>query len=148
VTDSTDPIGDSDQSSRRGERKTGDRRRDEQAERQERRRGNDRRAAARIPLEMWMEEVEKGHTALRRTGDVSVGGAYFDRIVPHPLGTRIALRIPLPGEDREVRVYGEVVNLEKDGTGMGVKFVEFDGEGEQHLGAFLEKAGATAGESE
>ncbi len=87
-----------------------------------------------------MEEVEKGHVALRRTGDVSAGGAYFERIVPHPLGTRIALRIPLPGEDQEVRVYGEVVNLEKDGTGMGVKFTEFDGDGEQRLSAFLTRA--------
>jgi len=90
---------------------------------------------------MWMEEVEKGHVALRRTGDVSQGGVYFDRIIPHPLGTRIALRIPLPGDEQEVRVYGEVVNLDKDGSGMGVKFTEFDGDGEQRLGAYLQKAG-------
>jgi len=130
-----------DESPRRSERHNGDRRNDEQVENQERRRGEDRRAEPRVPLEMWMEEVEKGHSALRRTGDVSVGGAYFERIVPHPLGTRIALRIPLPGDEQEVRVYGEVVNLEKDGTGMGVKFIEFDGDGELRLGAFLSKAG-------
>lgn len=129
-------------SGRRQERQNGDRRHDESREgdERERRRGADRRAAKRIPLEMWMEEVEKGHVALRRTGDVSAGGAYFDRIVPHPLGTRIALRIPIPGDDEEVRVYGEVVNLEKDGTGMGVKFTEFDGDGEERLAAYLDSA--------
>ena len=129
---------------RREQRHAGDRRsaaeRAADGDEPGRRRGADRRAAERVPLEMWMEEVEKGHVALRRTGDVSAGGAYFERIVPHPLGTRIALRIPLPGQEQEVRVFGEVVNLEKDGTGMGVKFTEFDGDGEQRLRDFLDSA--------
>lgn len=144
MDDSSQRSGNPDEPPRRGERQRGDRRNIESqggdSDDQERRHGNDRRSAARIPLQMWMEEVEKGHVALRRTGDVSVGGAYFDRIVPHPLGTRIALRIPIPGDDQEVRVYGEVVNLEEDGTGMGVKFTEFDGDGEQRLCAYLEQA--------
>jgi hypothetical protein len=140
VDDSSHHTRDQDENPRRGERHVGDRRHGEHGEHgdgKEHRRGDDRRATARIPVEMWMEEVEKGHFALRRTGDVSVGGVYFDRIVPHPQGTRIALRIPIPGNEREVRVYGEVVNLEEDGSGMGVKFTEFDGDGEQRLGAFL-----------
>lgn len=148
MDDSREHSGNPDEKPRRGERQVGVRRHDEPDGGQEHRRGDDRRSAKRIPLEMWMEEVEKGHMALRRTGDVSVGGAYFERIVPHPLGTRIALRIPIPGDEREVRVYGEVVNLEKDGSGMGVKFTEFDGDGEKRLGAFLAKAGAADGTSE
>jgi len=152
VDDSSRRSSDPDQTPRRGERQRGDRRSTESSggDRDDpgRRRGSDRRSAARVPLQMWMEEVEKGHVALRRTGDVSAGGAYFDRIVPHPLGTRIALRIPIPGGDQEVRVYGEVVNLEKDGTGMGVKFTEFDGDGEQRLGAYLDKAAPGDGASE
>lgn len=145
MEDSRRHPGDPDEPPRRAERQNGDRRNIDEEQRNGedpgRRRGTDRRAAARFPLEMWMEEVEKGHVALRRTGDVSQGGVYFDRIIPHPLGTRIALRIPLPGDEQEVRVYGEVVNLDKDGSGMGVKFTEFDGDGEQRLGAYLQKAG-------
>jgi hypothetical protein len=35
------------------------------------------------------------------------------------------------------------MNLEEDGTGMGVKFVEFDGDGEAQLAAYLEQTSKT-----
>jgi hypothetical protein len=139
-----DPPVQSDASAiRSGERHVGERRHNgapgDQAP-TERRRG-DRREADRVSVEMWMEEVDGDNVAYRRTGDVSVGGVYFDGIVPSPIGTRLQLRIPVPGQEAEVRVQAEVVNLKPDGLGMGVKFLTFEGDGREVLGAFLGQSG-------
>lgn len=90
---------------------------------------------------MWIAEVDGDNVAYRRTGDVSMGGVYFDGIVPSPVGTRLLLRIPVPGQEAEmeaeVRVQAEVVNLEPDGSGMGVRFLEFEGDGRKILKTYL-----------
>ena len=49
----------------------------------DRRRGGDRREACRVPLELWMEEVSGEDVYFRRTGNVSAGGVFFDRAIPH-----------------------------------------------------------------
>ena len=99
----------------------------------------DRRREERVPLEMWMEEISDNSVAYRRTGDVSAGGVFFERIVPHPLGTTMILEFVLPGTDQRVRAKGEVVNVTPDGTGMGVKFIWIEGDGQAQLRAFLDQ---------
>lgn len=110
---------------RRAERRAGhqavstDRRRDE-------RRHRDRRHASRVPLDLWVEEERGNELYFRRTGNVSLGGIYFERAIPHALGTRVKLRFSLPGAPDVIEAAGEIVNTPqvKDGLGMGLRFTD------------------------
>jgi hypothetical protein len=110
--------------------------------RAERRKAMDRRDAERVPLELWMEEVSGEDVYFRRTGNVSVGGVFFDRAIPHALGTIVTLKFALPGDREMVVARGEVVSIagNLEGLGMGVKFVTVEGDGEKRIRSYL-KAG-------
>ncbi len=99
--------------------------------------GPERRQHPRLELHIWMMEEAADHLCYRRTADVSEGGAYFDPSIPHPVGTRMQLRIPLPDGEVVIRAQAEVVNLTVDGEGMGVRFLEFEGDGREQLHQFL-----------
>jgi hypothetical protein len=86
-----------------------------------------------------MEEVSGDDVYFRRTGNVSTGGAYFDRAIPHTLGTIVTLKFALPGDKEMVVARGEVVSAAgaRDGLGMGVKFVSVEGDGEKRIRAYI-----------
>src|SRR4051812_5754662 len=63
------------------------------------RRTGDRRRAARAPLDLWVEEEKGNELYFRRTGNVSLGGIYFEQTIPHALGTTVRLRFSLPGSE-------------------------------------------------
>lgn len=111
----------------------------------ERRRG-DRRRAARAPLDLWVEEERGNELYFRRTGNVSVGGVYFEQTIPHAIGTRVKLRFSLPGDPDVIEAAGEIVNTPnvKDGLGMGLKFTDMSAADKRRLEAFI----ATHGEDE
>ena len=44
-----------------------------------------------------MEEVSGEDVYFRRTGNVSIGGAYFDTPFPYEPGTEVTLKFGLPG---------------------------------------------------
>jgi len=104
-----------------------------------RRHGQDRREATRVPLELWMEEVSGDDVYFRRTGNVSVGGVYFDRAIPHSLGTMVTLKFALPGDKEMVVARGKVVSAagSNDGLGMGVKFTSVEGDGKKRLRGYI-----------
>ena len=105
----------------------------------ERRKALDRREAERVPLELWMEEVSGEDVYFRRTGNVSVGGVFFDRAIPHALGTIVTLKFALPGDREMVVARGEVVSIagNQEGLGMGVKFITIEGDGEKRIRSYL-----------
>jgi len=107
--------------------------------RADRRKADDRREAERVPLELWMEEVSGEDVYFRRTGNVSVGGVFFDRAIPHAIGTMVTLKFALPGEREMVVARGEVVSTagNNQGLGMGVKFITIEGDGEKRIRAYL-----------
>lgn len=110
----------------------------------ERRRGQrrtgDRRQADRVPLELWMEEMAGDDVYFRRTGDVSEGGVFFDRAIPHALGTVVTLKFALPGDKEMVVARGRVVSAkESDGLGMRVKFISVEGDGEKRVRAYIRR---------
>lgn len=94
--------------------------------RQSDRRQHDRRHASRVPLDLWVEEEKGNELYFRRTGNVSVGGIYFEQTIPHALGTRVKLRFSLPGSPDVIEAAGEIVNTPqvKDGLGMGLRFTD------------------------
>ncbi|MEL6543247.1 MAG: PilZ domain-containing protein [Myxococcota bacterium] len=106
----------------------------------DRRTGKDRRESPRLPLELWMEEISAdGDVYFRRTGNVSAGGVYFDRAIPHAVGTELTLKFALPGEREMVVARGQVVSTRggPNGLGMGVKFGRFEGDGQRRIREFL-----------
>jgi uncharacterized protein (TIGR02266 family) len=110
----------------------------------DRRRG-DRRRAARAPLDLWVEEEKGNELYFRRTGNVSLGGLYFEQTIPHAQGTEVRLRFALPGaEQRIIEAQAEIVNTPtvKDGLGMGLRFVSISDDDRLALQAFIDNYGS------
>jgi uncharacterized protein (TIGR02266 family) len=85
----------------------------------------ERRSALRAPVVMTVEVRDARGFSLHSTRDISSGGLYFDRAIPHPVGARVQLSFTLPGETRAIRCDGEVVNVpDKKGYGMGIRFLD------------------------
>ncbi|MBN1962131.1 MAG: PilZ domain-containing protein [Deltaproteobacteria bacterium] len=106
------------------------------------RRQIDRRSTKRIPLELWMEEVAGDDVYFRRSGNIGEGGVYFDKVVPHVIGTMVTLKFALPGEHEMIVARGEVVSntSEKTKLGMRVKFIAIEGDGRRRLRDFITRA--------
>ncbi len=85
----------------------------------------ERRRNVRAPVSLSVELRDKRGFSLHATRDISVGGFFFDRAIPHPVGTRVMLAFTLPGDTRTIRCGGEIVNVpDAHGYGMGVRFVD------------------------
>lgn len=113
----------------------------------DRRRG-DRRREARAPLDLWVEEEKGNELYFRRTGNVSLGGIYFEQTIPHALGTVVRLRFSLPGNESLIEAQAEIVNTPtiKDGLGMGLKFRELSVPAREALSKFLDEHGDDDGD--
>lgn len=100
----------------------------------------ERRAHPRVRVELWMEELFGAEVYFRRTGNLSIGGAYFDRAIPHPVGTEVTLKFSLPSGGDMLVARAAVVNAHDsvDGLGMSVKFLELEGNGQQRLRDFIQ----------
>ena len=111
--------------------------------RQGERRTTNRRSAKRVPLELWMEEVSGEDVYFRRTGNVGEGGVFFDKAIPHALGTMVTLKFALPGEKEMVVARGQVVSAAGDtqGLGMGVKFITVEGDGQKRIRDYIRGVG-------
>ena len=105
------------------------------------RRQKDRRDGDRVPLELWMEEMSGDDVYFRRTGNVSPGGVFFDRAIPHTLGTVVTLKFALPGDKEMVVARGKVVSAKGagNGLGMGVKFISVEGDGVKRIKGYIRK---------
>jgi uncharacterized protein (TIGR02266 family) len=125
---------------RKGQRRTTTTSVEADRRRADRRRG-DRRGAARAPLDLWVEEEKGNELYFRRTGNVSLGGLYFEQTIPHAQGTIVRLRFALPGaEQRMIEAQAEIVNTPtvKDGLGMGLRFITISDDDRVALQAFID----------
>lgn len=86
----------------------------------------EKRAHTRVPIDIWVEESKDGELYYQRTANISEGGLFFERTVPHPKGTIVNLKFTLPNQTEPIMVKGEIVNLPNDaeGLGMGIKFLD------------------------
>jgi uncharacterized protein (TIGR02266 family) len=98
----------------------------------------ERRRAVRVSIVIPIE-VRDGHGfTLHSSSDLSVGGVYFDRAIPHKVGTRVDLSFNLPGDARTVVCAGEVVNVpDVHAYGMGVRFIDLSAGDEAMLYEFI-----------
>ena len=85
----------------------------------------ERRQALRANVVIAVEVRDARGFSLHSTRDLSSGGVYFDRAIPHAVGSRVSLSFTLPGEMKAIRCDGEVVNVpDKKGYGMGIRFLD------------------------
>lgn len=103
------------------------------------RRTGERRSFRRIPIEMWVEETVGRELYFQHASNVSEGGIFLERTVPHPTGTIVNLKFTLPGDTDALIVRGEIVNTGGDGEelGMGVRFIELDANARERIAAFV-----------
>jgi len=92
------------------------------------RRKSDRRSGNRVSVSLWVEEKKGEDLYFQQAGNLSVGGVFFERTIPHPIGTRVKLKFELPGKEGVIETTGEVVSTpgNQEGLGAGVKFVNLD----------------------
>jgi hypothetical protein len=97
----------------------------------------ERRKATRLSVAIPIELRHENGFSLYATSDLSEGGAYFPRSIPHAVGARLSLSFRLPGEDTAVSCEGEVVNVPNSHQlGMGVRFIGLSADDVQRLQRF------------
>ena len=98
----------------------------------------ERRRAIRVSVVIPIEVRDSHGFSLHSCSDLSVGGVYFDRAIPHQVGSIVALSFNLPGDERTVQCGGEVVNVpDVHQYGMGVRFVDLSSADEAMLYEFI-----------
>jgi uncharacterized protein (TIGR02266 family) len=86
--------------------------------------GSDRRQATRVAVDFFLEERTGDALYYQRATNLSLGGLYLDRTLPHPPGTQVDLQFRLPGDPAPLRIKGEVIESTSRDLGMGVRFVD------------------------
>ena len=100
----------------------------------------ERRASARMPVEMWVEDLTDGGVVYRRAGNLSRGGLYLDQTIPLPIGSKVKLRFSLPDESAPISVTAQIVSINsRERLGMGVKFVDIDKAVQERIGNYIER---------
>ncbi len=80
---------------------------------------------------------------LQQSANLSRGGIYLERTVPHPEGTLLNLRFTLPGDDTPIECRGHIVYPRAgDDFGMGLQFYELDDATQARIEAFISAAEA------
>jgi uncharacterized protein (TIGR02266 family) len=97
----------------------------------------DKRRQRRVAAELWIEVEADGELYFQRASNLSVGGAYFTQTFPLPVGTRVALRFCLPGEQAQIDCRAEIVNAED--LGMGVRFLDLRPADAERLEALIDR---------
>ncbi|GAB4307804.1 MAG: hypothetical protein Kow0090_22380 [Myxococcota bacterium] len=109
--------------------------------REEKKRVDERRSSWRVEVDMWVEgTTAEGDCYFQRSGNLSSGGIYLDRAVPHKEGTRLMLKFSLPGDTEDIKVLGEILSHhDTDGLGMGVKFLDITDAQRKKIEKFIEE---------
>ena len=105
------------------------------------RRKSERRSGPRIPVSIWVEETKGEDLYFHRAGNLSIGGVYFERTIPHPIGTQVRLKFELPDDKGIIETTGEVVSTPTDPTGLGagIKFVGLDAMEERLIKDYIDQ---------
>jgi uncharacterized protein (TIGR02266 family) len=102
--------------------------------------GLERRRATRANVVIPIEVRDEHGFSLHSTRDISSGGAFFDRAIPHPVGAQVELCFTLPGDEKPIRCRGEVVNVpDKKDFGMGIRFLDLSAPDAARLDAFAKE---------
>ena len=97
----------------------------------------ERRRESRAPIVIPVELGDARGFSLYSTSDLSVGGAFFDRAIPHPVGAEVKVTLRPPGSPA-IECRGVVVNVpDRSQFGMGVRFEDLSDSGRGQLASFI-----------
>ncbi|NOZ88058.1 MAG: PilZ domain-containing protein [Deltaproteobacteria bacterium] len=96
----------------------------------------ERRTYIRKELSLDVDLSSPKMTRKYKTINLSMVGLFLEEDIKLPLGTRLRLKIKLPDDSKRVAVAAQVIHR-LPGTGIGLKFLEFEGDGKKRLLAFL-----------
>jgi uncharacterized protein (TIGR02266 family) len=104
----------------------------------------ERRAQVRIPIKMWVEESGPAGLYFQRATNLSEGGLFLEKTIPHPVGTVVNLQFTLPDDTQPVKVRAEIVNAaaENGELGMGLRFIDLDADASERIRGFVRTRGA------
>ena len=102
----------------------------------------ERRSSLRIPVDIWVEEFKGRELYFQRGANISLGGIFLERTIPHPKGTVINLQFTLPDEITPIRLKGEIVNVGEAVTelGMGIRFLDLTEPNRRRIQNFVQRA--------
>ena len=102
----------------------------------------ERRKSPRVPVSLAVELRDSRGFSLHSASDLSAGGLFFDRAIPHPIGAKVTVAFKLPGDDRSIVCMGEVANVpDEKSFGMGVRFLDLQPADRDRLQAFIRQNG-------
>lgn len=106
-------------------------------------RASDRRDSPRVPLRFWVRNAELGGSFEERSGNVSMGGAFFMGPYESP-GTEIEIAFWTPDTQTEIRARGEVIRSSQIGASVGVhvQLRDIDVRRELELARFIQRFSA------
>lgn len=93
---------------------------------------------------MWVEQSGPEGTYFNHSANLSAGGIYLEKTIPHPVGTVVQLEFTLPGESAPIRVRAEVAAAVagEERFGMALHFVDAPAEVERRIASYISAAGA------
>lgn len=98
----------------------------------------ERRKSKRIEVSLAVELRDARGFSLHSSRDISIGGLFFDRAIPHPVGSKVTVAFKLPGDDKSIVCQGEVANVpDEKSFGMGVRFLDLNPTDRDRLQAFI-----------
>ena len=100
----------------------------------------ERRNNGRVVVDLWVEEHCDDALYFQRAINLSMGGMFLDRTLPHPSGTRVQIEMRLPGEGSPLRLAGEVVPASMRDVGMGIRFVGMSPNERARISEYLVRA--------
>ena len=98
----------------------------------------ERRRELRVAVALAVEVRLGPDFTLLSCRDLSTGGLFFDRSIPHAVGTPVGLEFSLPGDSEPIRCSGRVVNVpDAHEFGMGIHFEKLTEADRARIDAFV-----------
>ena len=100
----------------------------------------ERRSEQRVTIDLWVEEHTDDALYFQRATNLSTGGLFLERTLPHAPGTLVEIDLRLPGDAHPLRVKGEVVPVQSREFGMSLRFVELSEGAKSRISEYLRNA--------
>jgi uncharacterized protein (TIGR02266 family) len=98
-----------------------------------------------MPVQMWVEETSADGTYFNHSANLSAGGIYLEKTIPHPVGTVVQLQFTLPGDQVAIRVRAKIVSAVAgdDRVGMALNFLDASPDAVRRIAKYIDDAGGS-----
>ncbi len=99
----------------------------------------ERRKQPRRDVSLWVEEHSLNSRYFHLVTNMSLGGLFFQKELPFPIGHKVHFKMKLPGNSEKLSVQGIVMENYRDSgyRGAGIKFINFSEPAQEAIDKFL-----------